>query len=176
MPNAHKLFETLVREHAEMLLVYLRAALGNTSDVDDLFQETMIVAWRRLDDFDQSRPFGQWLRGIAKRLVLAHHRRQGARPCDSVILDQLDSRISDLATHPGDTWQEKLALLPNCIQSLPDHFRHAVRLRYFQQQPIAQLVDSLEASEAAVKKRLQRARGLILDCIQKNLSRLGLSV
>jgi DNA-directed RNA polymerase specialized sigma24 family protein len=59
---------------------------------------------------------------------------------------------------------------------LPDHFRHAVRLRYFQQQAIGQLAESLEASEATVKKRLQRARALILDCIQKNLSRLGLSV
>jgi RNA polymerase sigma-70 factor (ECF subfamily) len=176
MPDAHKLFEALVREHAEMLLVYLRAALGNTSDVDDLFQETMIVAWRRLDDFDQSRPFGQWLRGIAKRLVLAHHRRRGSRPCDPVVLDQLDVRIGDLAAHPSDTWQEKLALLPTCIQLLPDHFRHAVRLRYFQQQAIGQLAESLEASEATVKKRLQRARALILDCIQKNLSRLGLSV
>lgn len=176
MPDPQKLFEALIREHAEMLLVYLRAALGTTSDVDDLFQETMIVAWRRLDDFDQSRPFGQWLRGIAKRLVLAHHRRPGARPCDSVILDQIDNRITNLAAHPGDTWQEKLALLPNCIQLLPEHFRHAVRLRYFQQQAIAQLAESLEASEAAIKKRLQRARALILDCIQKNLNRLGLSV
>jgi RNA polymerase sigma-70 factor (ECF subfamily) len=170
MPDAQKLFEALVREHAEMLLVYLRSALGSTSDVDDLFQETMIVAWRRLDDFDQTRPFGVWLRGIAKRLVLAHNRRQGMRPCDSVILDQLDLRISQFAARPGDTWQEKLALLPHCIQSLPDHFRNAVQLRYFQRQSIAELVDSLPASEAAVKKRLQRARALILDCIQKKLA------
>lgn len=176
MPDPRKLFEALVREHAEMLLVYLRAALGNTSDVDDLFQETMVVAWRRLEEFDQSRPFGQWLRGIAKRLVLAHHRRQPTRLCDSVVLDQLDLRISGLAARPGDTWQEKLALLPNCIQSLPDHFRRAVRLRYLQQQAIDQVAESLQASEAAVKKRLQRARALILECMQRNLSRLGLDV
>lgn len=173
MPDPHKLFEALVSEHAEMLLVYLRASLGNTTEVDDLFQETMVVAWRRLDDFDQSRGFGQWLRGIAKRLVLAHHRRQATRVCDAVMLDQLDVRIDELATRPGDTWQEKLAHLPNCIKMLPEHFRQAVRLRYFGQQSIGQLTESLQASEAAVKKRLQRARALILDCIQKNLSRQG---
>lgn len=170
MPDPHKLFEALVREHTDMLLVYLRAALGDTSDVDDLFQETMVVAWRRLDDFDQTRPFGQWLRGIARRLLLAHHRQLGMRPCDSIILDQLDARISDIAAHAGDTWEEKLALLPNCIESLPEHFRHAVRLRYFQQLAIVRLAESLQASEAAVKKRLQRARAMILDCIQKHLT------
>ena len=62
MPDAKKLFETLVREHADMLTVYLRAALGDVPEVDDLFQETMIVAWRRLDDFDQTRSFAAWLR------------------------------------------------------------------------------------------------------------------
>lgn len=176
MPDSRKLFEALVREHSEMLLVYLRAALGNTSDVDDLFQETMVVAWRRLGEFDETRPFGKWLRGIAKRLVLAHHRRQSSRPCDSVVLDQLDVRISDFAARPGDTWQEKLALLPNCIQSLPDHFRQAVRLRYFQGQAIAQLAEALQTSEAATKKRLQRARVLMLHCLQRNLSRSELGL
>jgi RNA polymerase sigma-70 factor (ECF subfamily) len=65
MPDAKTLFETLVREHADMLTVYLRSALGDVSDVYDLFQETMIVAWRRLDDFDHRRSFGAWLRGVA---------------------------------------------------------------------------------------------------------------
>ena len=76
MSHAKKLFETLVREHAGMLTVYLRSALGDVSDVDDLFQETMVVAWRRLDDFDHTRPFGPWLRGIAKKLLQAHQRKR----------------------------------------------------------------------------------------------------
>ena len=52
MPEARKLSEALVREHADMLTLYLRAALGDVPDVDDLFHETMIVAWRRLDELD----------------------------------------------------------------------------------------------------------------------------
>ena len=39
MPNARRLFEALVREHAEMLTVFLKSVLHNPSDVDDLFQE-----------------------------------------------------------------------------------------------------------------------------------------
>ena len=81
MPDARKLFETLVREHADMLTVYLRASLGNSPDVDDVFQETMIVAWKRLDDFDHTRPFAPWLRGIARNLVLAQRRRRGRTLC-----------------------------------------------------------------------------------------------
>ena len=54
-----------------MLTVFLRSRVNDEAAVDDLFQETMLVAWKRLDDCDLSRPFGPWLRGIAHRLVMA---------------------------------------------------------------------------------------------------------
>ena len=51
--DAHAVFEILVRENAAMLTTYLRAAVRDAADVDDLFQEAMIVAWRRLGEFDR---------------------------------------------------------------------------------------------------------------------------
>ncbi len=175
MPDARKLFETLVREHADMLTIYLKSSLGNRSDVDDVFQETMIVAWRRLDDFDPTRPFGPWLRGIARKLVLAHSRRQVRNLCNPAVLDQLEARLDQLASQHGDTWEEKLEVLRACVKSLPEHYRTVVTHRYFQQQAIRQVSESLELSTAAVKKRLQRARSLVLECIQDKLASLGCS-
>ena len=67
-------FEILARENARMLTVYLRSIVCDDSTVDDLFQEAMVVAWKRLDECDLSKPFGPWLRGIASRLVMAHYR------------------------------------------------------------------------------------------------------
>ena len=169
MPDARKLFEALVREHADMLTVFLKSALGNTPDVDDLFQETMVVAWQRLDDFDHTRAFGPWLRGIARKLVLAHQ-RQARRLCDPVVLDHVDARINQISARAGDTWEEKLEVLRTCVESLPEHYRQAVGLRYFQQQAIRQVSEVLDLSTSAVKKRLQRARSLVLDCIEKKLA------
>ena len=63
-------FEILARENSRMLTAYLRTVVADEAVIDDLFQEAMIVAWRRLQ-CDLSRPFGPWLRGIASRLVLA---------------------------------------------------------------------------------------------------------
>ena len=170
MPDARKLFETLVREHADMLTVFIRSSVGNASDVDDLFQETMIVAWRRLDDFDQTRPFGPWLRGIAKRLVLAHDRKQMRRLCTPAVLDHVDSRIGQFHARPGDSWEEKIEILRACVESLPEQYQRAVGLRYFRQQAIQQIAESLELSISAVKKRLQRARSLVLDCVERKLA------
>ena len=170
MPDARKLFETLVREHADMLTIYLRSSLGNISDVDDVFQETMIVAWRRLDDFDHTRPFGPWLRGIARKLVLANNRERARNLCNPTVLDQLEIRLDQLASRHGETWEEKLEVLHGCVRSLPDHYRTVITQRYFNQQAIQQVSELLELSTAAVKKRLQRARSLVLECIQSKLA------
>lgn len=170
MPDAQKLFETLVREHADMLTVYLTAALGNVVEVDDLFQETMIVAWRRLDDFDQTRPFGQWLRGIARKLLLAHFRKERQRLNTSAVLDQIEVRLGQLGRQEGDTWQEKLRILKVCVVALPEHYRDVVTLRYFQQQAIQQVSEALSISMAAAKKRLQRARAMVLNCMKSKLA------
>lgn len=169
MPDARKLFEALVREHADMLVAYLTAALGNVPEVDDLFQEAMIVAWRRLDDYDQTRPFSAWLRGIARNLLLAHSRRQSRQPHIPLVLDHLETHLDRLNRQKGDSWQEKLEVLQDCVGRLPGHYRDVVHQKYFRQQALVQVSETLSISVDATKKRLQRARSMILDCLKVKL-------
>jgi RNA polymerase sigma-70 factor len=169
-----ELFEILVREHADMLTVYLRCAVRDAAQTDDLFQETMMTAWRNLDKFDRSRPFGPWLRGIAAKLILAQHRRDARRPllCDEVVLAHLEARHVALAQTPGDTLDEKLEILRDCLAHLPELYRHAVELRYREGLRGPRLAERLEISLEAVKKRLQRARARLLACLERKLAPL----
>jgi RNA polymerase sigma-70 factor (ECF subfamily) len=165
--SAHDVFEILAREHADMLTAYLRTLLGADSSVDDLFQQSMLVAWRRLSDYDRDRPFGPWLRGIAQRLVLEHRRRNAARPklYDPQVLAELDQRFDRLAAQPGDTFRERAERLTNCLSKLPDAMRHAVEMIYARGLLIAAAAAALGSSEEAVKKRVQRARQLLAECL-----------
>src|SRR2546423_13159072 len=97
--DAGAVFEILVREHADMLGAYLRTLVGADSSFDDLFQETMLVAWRRLPDYDRARPFAPWLRGIAQVLVMEHARKKRSRPVttDPLVLVEIDRRFDLLA-------------------------------------------------------------------------------
>lgn len=166
--DAQSVFEILVREHADMLAAYLRSLLYNASSVDDLFQQTMLVAWRRLDDFDRSRPFAPWLRGIAQRLVLEHHRRgKGkASAMDPAVLSELDERYNELERRPGDTFKEKTARLAECLQKLPEAMREAIDLVYARGMLMSAAAVSAGSSEEALKKRVQRARQLLGECVR----------
>jgi RNA polymerase sigma-70 factor (ECF subfamily) len=170
--DAADLFEILVREHADMLTVYLRSLVRDPSLVDDLFQETMLTAWRRLDQFDRSRPFGPWLRGIAAKLVLAERRKSSARMllCDEQVLEVIGRRLDEVTRRPGGTLDEKLDALRKCLKTLPKAYHAAVCLRYQEELSPPDIAARLAITCEAVKKRLQRARARLLDCLERKLA------
>jgi len=150
-----------------MLVSYLRSLVSDSSVIDDLFQETMIVAWRRIDDYDRERPFGPWLRGIARKLVLAHHRRSAANPrwCAPDVLEALDRRFEELGRRPGDTFRDRVDRLVDCMAKLPSRMRQVIELMYARSLLLRQIATALDEQEEAIKKRAQRARRQLLECL-----------
>lgn len=177
MMEADQFFEILVREHADMLMVYLRSIVRDPVAIDDLFQETMLTAWRTIDRFDRQRPFGPWLRGIAGKLVLASRRQSAHHPafCDEQTLEQLDHRMTQLQRLQGDTLDEKLDALRDCLRDLPEHYRQAIELRYRDELKPQSITTKLQMNAEAVKKRLQRARVMLLECLTGKLAPIGIS-
>jgi len=163
------LFEILMRENADSLTAFLRASLDDPATVDDLFQDTMLTAWRRLGDFDRTRPFGAWLRGIAKRLLLAHYRkasRETPAPIE-YVLDHLDSRLAQVDRCHGDTFDEKISALRDCLDRLAHSYRAPIDLHYCERKTTAWIAERLATTKDAIQKRLQRARLQLAECLER---------
>jgi RNA polymerase sigma-70 factor len=167
-PTGREVFEILVREHTDMLTAFLRSLVWRGDQVDDLFQETMLVAWRRLDEYDRSRPFGPWLRGIATNLVLQARRRSGRDflNCDPAVLEALERRVRDFERIPADSFRDRLRHLSDCLGRLPDRLREVIDLGYNRDLLLRQIARAVDASEEAIKKRMQRARQLLVECLR----------
>lgn len=166
--KAEAVFEILIRENADMLVTYLRAVIWNAATVDDLFQETMLVAWRRLAEFDPTRPFGPWLRGIAARLVLAHARKakRDMMVCDERVMEYLDIQMQRIGQRGGDSWEDNLAALRECVAALPELHKEAITLRYLEGHDAERIASVLAVTREAIKKRLQRAREQLAACLR----------
>jgi RNA polymerase sigma factor (sigma-70 family) len=65
----------------------------------------------------------------------------------------------------GDTLNEKLDALRDCIALLSDQERQCVELRYMHNLMPAELSDRLGVALEAVKKRLMRAKQRLVTCI-----------
>ena len=172
--DAKQLFEILVRENSRMLTAFIRSAVSDSALADDIWQETMLIAWRRLDDYDMSRPFAPWLRGIAHRTIQAK-RRQSSRWVlvdDDESLAYLSSRFDELQRLQGDTLDEKLDALRDCVAHLPEQERLCIELRYVESMMPAELSQKLGTALETIKKRLVRGKQRLMQCMQGKLAAL----
>lgn len=166
--DGRDIFEILVRENAEMLSAYLRSLIGADPALDDLFQATMIVAWKRLADYDRTRPFGAWLRGIARMLVMEHVRKTSSSrltSADARVLDELDARYSAF-TEGGVSFPERSDQLLRCLASLPEAMREVVDMVYARGMLLKQIALAIGIAEETLKKRIQRARMVLAECVR----------
>jgi len=168
-PRDKNVFSALVREHAQMLLTYIRTMIDDPGTVDDLFQETMIVAWRRFDDYDLGRPLAPWLRGIARKLILAHfsHQAKGPVYCSESVLRAIDRQMVAIDHRQGDTWSDKVAALESCVERLSEPLRRSIELFYRDSCKTEEIAAQMNTTREAIKKRLQRARDLLAGCLHR---------
>lgn len=167
--DSKQIFEILMRENASMLLTYIRSVAGTGSAVDDIFQETMITAWKRLDDFDRSRAFGPWLRGIAKNHALNHYRKSSRDMlmCNESIFEHLDAQFAHIDDQQDHSWKGKTNLLHECINALPSIYKQVIDLRYMNELKTAEVNKHIDINKETLKKRLQRAKAKLLQCLKE---------
>jgi len=171
-PTARELFEVLVRDHADALMASIRAGIGR-AHADDVFQETVLVAWRRLADYDRTRPFGPWLRGIARLVALdLMSRQRRMQVADPATFDAIERNVAAFervrieGAGPAMSFRERLAALDDCLSRLPAMYAEVVQAAYRDDRQLADIARATNDNEEAVKKRLQRARALLAHCLR----------
>ena len=149
-----ELFADLVREHQVSLRVFVRSLGVELGWVDDLAQDTFVVAYREMDSYDQDRDFGKWLRGIARNLVRNELRKQGRHR--RILHESLSQHLLGLAENEKDREVDvtQLSALRDCVEQLPGKSRELVRSRYYEGWDATILADKFEMKAANVREIL----------------------
>lgn len=167
-PMDLKLFEVLVRRDHRRLLAYARSLVADEAACEDLVQEAFITAYRNLDRYEPDRDFTAWVRGIVRFKYLEHCRRRREQPLEEAVLAAIDRRHEGWDREAGGD-ADLLEALRACLGHLKDRLRRAVELFYLEGRSVEQVASATQASEAAVKKRLQRGRAFLADCLDRRL-------
>ncbi len=67
----------------------------------------------------------------------------------------------------GDTWDEKVFALHQCIDELPKKQKGVLIGKYFDSLQTQLLADQFELTYEACKKRLQRGRAVLAECLKR---------
>lgn len=89
-------FRALYEAHVAFVWRSLARVGAARDDIEDLAHETFLIAWRRLAEYDSSRPVRPWLFGIALR-VLMNHRRGWFRRREQPWVDNVSPPGADLS-------------------------------------------------------------------------------
>ena len=166
--RAEGLFDILVRQHAEMLNAFIHSFAFEKSTVDDVFQETIITAWKRIDQFDRSRPFGPWLRGIARNHILSSARKN--RRYRTHLTELMQQRIAlqfdKVDQAAGDSFSQRISELHDCIARLKEDAHEAIDLVYVRGLDAAAAAKALGTTDETFRKRLYRARLALAECLR----------
>lgn len=143
-------------------------ALAITRDVqasEDIAQEAFIKAWQQLDRLKNSTSFLPWLRQITRNLARDYLRANSHRPLTGEGAEIAIGMAADPSPTPSEqlllTEQEIVAA--DIISALPEESRETLLLYYREGQRSQQVADLLGLSDAAVRKRLSRARGCVRE-------------
>ena len=148
---------------------FLMSLVHDTHAADDLLQELAERLWRKFGDYDGSRPFVAWGIGFARLLAMEWRRRQLRLPLplDDETLDRLAADAADEVPRHD----ERLEALRDCLKLLTDRQRTALRMRYQEAIPVADIAHSWNRTQMAIYKLLKHAHQALYNCISETLAR-----
>lgn len=163
-----------VNDYTEVLLGFAMKRLSDVQVAEDLVQETFIAAHQSIHKFQQKSSPKTWLTSILKNKIMDHY-RQVYRKNETFIegSEAFNEDGSWRMEKLPSQWEEEILLddpefvstFDDCLESLPEKWNIAVRLKYLKEDHD---LDSLGISKANYWKMLERARNQLRECLTVN--------
>lgn len=158
-------FGLLVERYQDAAVGYAFSRLGDFHLAQDAAQEAFLAAYRDLPTLTEPPAFPGWLRKIVFKYCDRIKRR---RPLPTVPL--MDApEIVDKSQNVEENYLmsqvkiERERLVASALGALSETDRTVVSLFYMGEHSVGEIGSFLQLSQAAVKKRLQRARGRLKE-------------
>jgi len=174
------LFDRLVEKYEGRLYNFGLRMCRDTTDAEDLVQETFLNVFRYLPRFRYETRFKNWLYRIATSVCLKRKRRSRYAPERELSLeeflpgkgDELPSRIPAWASRPLEqVLNEELAKrIREAISELPEKYRMVMVLRDIEGFSTDETSQIMEISLSSVKVRLHRARLFVREQLKDYFS------
>jgi RNA polymerase sigma-70 factor (ECF subfamily) len=131
---------------------YCARMTGSVMDGEDVVQEALFEAYRKLNQFDQNRPLKPWLFRIAHHRCIDFLRHRGVRDEAEVA-----AAVPE-ATDPADPVMGTGKAVEHLVLTLPPKERACVLLKDVFDYSLAEIAELVDSTVGGVKAALNRAR------------------
>ncbi|WP_454923407.1 sigma-70 family RNA polymerase sigma factor [Actinoallomurus rhizosphaericola] len=153
----------LYEEYRGPLLAFvIRQTGGDLQWAEDIVQETMIRAWRNLDQLDaDAASLMPWLATVARRIVIDERRRRGARPQEAG-----EAPLEGLQSPDGMEDLLRGVVVSEALQALSPAHREVLTETVLRDRTVNEAAEVLGIPVGTVKSRVYyalRALRVVLD-------------
>ncbi|MCX8096677.1 MAG: RNA polymerase sigma factor, partial [Spirochaetes bacterium] len=148
----NEFFSSVFEEVKEMLVGYFIANGINSNDVEELVNETFLLAWKYRTTLRERRKVKNWIFTIARNVLKAYKR---------MLIKQrrfFTNLNENISLQKGIRDDEDTSLLLDIIDKLPQMYKDVFILFYVEQRSLKEISEIIGVSENSCKVRLFRAR------------------
>ncbi len=140
----------------------------NKHDAWDLYQETWLRAYERQEQYNSSGTYEGWLTAICVNRYRDYLRRLKIAPFFDWFssTEEKDVVIQEIPTEETEDYSN----IREAVDRLPNKFREAVILYYFEEKDIKRTAEIIGIPVGTVKSRLMKARKMLKEVLQDEWS------
>ena len=170
-PDNTDYFVRQLMKQRKRIYAFILTLVGNSSDADDIMQDTAALMWQKYHQSEQIMDFAALGLQIAHFKVLEFRKKQ----YKSKI--QFNSELFENILGGAVTMEEKLSerfeALKKCLSKLDDTSRKLVQAQHQKGQTIKEIAASLNISQHVAYKRIGRLHDQLLECVHRTLKKEG---
>jgi RNA polymerase sigma-70 factor, ECF subfamily len=165
VPDNASFFES----YYERIFRYAASMVGDSTEAEDLTQETFLRAFRERETVRSTDAIVAWLYQIATHVCLDRLRQRARRAPRQSETDPAELDLPDLnvpSLQQTIEQEEMSACVQEYVANLPDSYRAVILLHDLHELTAPEIAETLDLSLATVKIRLHRARLRLQSILQ----------
>lgn len=151
-------FEGIVERWRVRLINLAWRFCRDRATAEDMAQEVFLKVFRALATFRGQSAFSTWITAVA---VNTYRSRLRAIGQPLLSLDPARAAAVGLTGQQGFEERERSEIVHRAVLNLPEHYRDAIVLFYFEENDLAESARILGVAQGTLKARLHRARELL---------------
>jgi RNA polymerase sigma-70 factor (ECF subfamily) len=171
-----KAYAILMNKYRKSVYHTILKMVRNVDDAEDLTIEAFAKAFRNLPKFKKDYTFSTWLFRIATNnsIDFIRKKRLDTFSIDTEVPgedgDNMKMDIKDTSLNPQEEAIkiQKLELIREFVNLLPNKYQRLVHLRYFEEMSYEEIAQQIDSPLGTVKAQLHRARELLYDLVKDN--------
>lgn len=170
-------FQEIVTRYRNQIVNFLYRMLNDYDKAVDLSQETFLRIYTSASKYQATYSFSTYIYRIASNLAISELRQRKRRQWVSIFSpfggrdddNDREMELPDAQPLQDETMidQERRKAVATAIQSLPEKYRLTLVLRDVEGLSYERITEITGLSEGTVKSRINRARNLLRDKLQK---------